>query len=107
MTDLLASPPTPSALLVILGMAAVTYLTRALGLAILARVRPTPGLEAFLRHMPGAILVSIIVPGLAAGGPAEWCAGLAAALVAARTRHLVLTMLTGVAAAALLRALIA
>ena len=105
MTGLTPSPPVAVALLVILGMAAVTYLTQALGLAILSRVRPTPGLEAFLRHMPGAILVSIVAPGLAAGGPTAWGAGLAAALTAARTGNLVLTMLVGVVVAALLRAL--
>jgi uncharacterized membrane protein len=90
----------------ILGMALATYLTRVAGPLLLARMTLSPRLTALLTAMPGAILVSIVLPGLAHGGPAEWLAALAAAGVAARTRKLLLAMLAGVGVVLLLRHLI-
>src|SRR5207253_6148952 len=94
------SPPT---LLTILGMALVTYATRAGGLWFMDRVAASPRIDAWLHHIPGAVLISIVVPVALVGGPAEWIASAATALVAARTRNLLLAMAVGVAAVWLLR----
>ncbi len=91
------------ALVTILGMALVTYATRAGGMWLVGRASPSPRVQAWLRQVPGAVLVSIIAPVALASGPAETAAALAAALVAARTRNLLLAMLVGVAAVRLLR----
>jgi branched-subunit amino acid transport protein len=49
----------------ILGMAAVTFLARWPGVALLAR--PLPGrLETFLRHVPPAVFAALVVPAVLA-----------------------------------------
>lgn len=90
-------------LLTILGMGLVTYATRAGGLWLMGRIPTSPRLEAWLRQIPGAILISIVAPAALAAGPAEALASLATALVAARTRNLLLAMAVGVAAVWALR----
>ena len=98
----MAAEPLASAA-AILGMAAATYLTRAAGLFIATRVRLTPRTEAFLQGIPGAVLISILLPGLARGGPAEWAAGAVSLGLALKTRNLLAAMLAGVAVVWLLR----
>jgi uncharacterized membrane protein len=63
-------------------------------------------LEAWLREIPGAILISIVAPAALAAGPAEALAALATVLVAARTRNLVLAMAAGVVVVWVLRRLL-
>ena len=94
---------TPASLLTILGMAAGTYLTRAGGLFLMSRVRITPRLEAFLNAIPGAIIVSIVVPSVVTSGPAEVLAGTATLAVAAKTRNLPLAIAAGILCVWLLR----
>jgi uncharacterized membrane protein len=84
-------------------MALVTYATRAGGLWLMGRVPMSSRVEAWLRQVPGAILVSIVAPTALARGPADALAAAATALVALRTRSLVLAMLVGVAAVWALR----
>jgi uncharacterized membrane protein len=86
-----------AALLAILGMGLVTYATRAGGLWLMGRLPTSPRLEAWLRQIPGAILISIVAPAALTTGPAEALASLATVLVAARTRNLLLAMVVGVA----------
>lgn len=88
----------PRALLAILGMAAVTYATRVGGLWLLRRLGGTPSgrVAAWLRAIPGAVLVAIVAPNVLAAGPAGAVAAMAVALVAARTRSVLFAMLTGV-----------
>jgi uncharacterized membrane protein len=88
---------------VLLGMAGATYLTRVAGLFLISRIRPTPRVEAFLRHVPASILVAIIVPNLVQGTLSEVMAAGCAAVVAALTRNLVAALFTGVLAVVLLR----
>jgi uncharacterized membrane protein len=87
--------PTRSAL-TILGMALVTFATRAGGLWLMGRVRPSPRVERWLRHIPGAVLVSIVAPIVAAGGPAEWLAVVVTLGLGVRTGNVLLAMLAGV-----------
>jgi uncharacterized membrane protein len=87
--------PTRSAL-AILGMALVTFATRAGGLWLMGRVRPSPRVERWLRHIPGAVLVSIVAPIVVAGGPAEWLAVGVTLGLGVRTGNVLLAMLGGV-----------
>jgi uncharacterized membrane protein len=81
----------------ILGMALATYATRAGGLWLMGRVRPSPRVERWLRHIPGAVLVSIVAPIVAAGGPAEWLAvGVTLGLGMRTGGNVLLAMLGGV-----------
>ena len=89
--------------LVLLGMAGTTYLTRVAGLFLISRIKPTPRVEAFLRHVPASILVAIIVPNLVKATLPELLAAAATAMVAALTRNLVAALCVGVAAVVLFR----
>ncbi len=96
----------PFSLLAILGMALVTSATRAGGLWLMGRVTPSPRVAAWLRHIPGAVLVSLVAPAVLIGGPAQTLAALATALVAVRTRNLLLAVVVGVGVVWVLRALL-
>ena len=71
----------------ILGMALVTYATRAGGFWLMGRVTPSPRLEAWLRHLPGALLAALVAPAIVAAGPAGWLATLAARRAVQRRRQ--------------------
>jgi uncharacterized membrane protein len=90
-------------LITILGMALVTYATRAGGFWLMGIVTPSPRIEAWLRQIPGAVLVAIIAPTVLASSLAETLAALATVLVAIRTKNVLIAMLVGVAAVWLLR----
>ncbi len=94
----------------ILGMAAVTYATRALGVFLLARQLP-PLLEQLLGYVPAAVFAALLAPPLllphgsfALG--AECLAALPAALVAWRTRQVLPTILVGMGSYWLIRWLV-
>ena len=91
------------ALITILGMALVTYATRAGGFWLMGLVRPSPRVEAWLRQIPGAVLVAIIAPTVLASSLAETLAALASALVALRTKNVLVAMVVGVGAVWVLR----
>ena len=91
------------ALITILGMALVTYATRAGGFWLMGLVSPSPRIEAWLRQIPGAVLVAIIAPTVLASGLAETLAALASALVALRTKNVLVAMVVGVGAVWVLR----
>ncbi len=90
-------------LITILGMALVTYATRAGGFWLMGLVTPSPRVEAWLRQIPGAVLVAIVAPTVLASSLAETLAALATVLVAIRTKNVLIAMLVGVAAVWLLR----
>lgn len=92
------------AVLTILGMGAVTYLTR-IGGALLMRNR-TLGLRmtAALNAVPPAILTAIIAPAVLSSGPAEAIAGAITAVAAFRL-PLLLTITLGTGSLVLLRML--
>ena len=93
-------------LLTILGMALVTYATRAGGFWLMGLVTPSPRIEAWLKQIPGAVLVAIIAPTVLASSVAETLAAVATVLVAIRTKNVLIAMLVGVAAVALLRLIV-
>ncbi len=88
------------ALITILGMALVTYITRAGGFWLMGLVTPSPRIEAWLRQIPGAVLMAIIAPTALASSFAETLAALATALVA---QNVLVAMLIGVGTVSLLR----
>jgi|SRR6266496_5400200 uncharacterized membrane protein len=90
-------------LITILGMALVTYATRAGGFWMMSLVTPSPRIEAWLRQIPGAVMVSLVAPTVLASSLAETLAALATVLVAARTKNVLLAMVVGVAAVWVLR----
>lgn len=94
-----------AALLAILGMAVVTYATRTAGLLLSRRLPHSPRLEAWLRAIPGTILIAIVAPAVINGGRAQAAAALVTVLVAIRTRGFLPAVVAGAAAAALLRLL--
>lgn len=71
-------------LIAILGMAAVTYLTRIAGLALAGRLDLSPRAQAAFDAIPPAVLVAVIAPSALATGWAETGAALLAALAATR-----------------------
>ena len=93
-------------LIAILGMALVTYVTRAGGFWLMGLVTPSPRVQAWLRQIPGAVLVAIIAPTVLASSLAETLAALATVLVAIRTKNVLIAMVVGVAAVWLLRLLL-
>jgi uncharacterized membrane protein len=87
----------------ILGMALVTYATRAGGLWLMSRVHTSSRVEAWLGHIPGTVLASIIAPLAFSGGARDLVALLATVLVAARGGNMLLAMAAGVGSVWLLR----
>jgi uncharacterized membrane protein len=96
----------PEALAIIAGMALVTYLPRATGIWFAGRMRMSDRLRAWLESLPGAILISMLAPGLAKAGPPEWAATAVTVAVAWRTRGLLPGLLAGVVVVVLLRHLL-
>lgn len=91
--------------IIIVGMAAATYLTRSGCLLLFSRCGVPSWLEKWLKHVPTAILTALIVPSLllprgtldiSAGNPYLW-AGLAAGVTAFKTRNVLATMGFGMA----------
>nr|WP_299243505.1 AzlD domain-containing protein [uncultured Halomonas sp.] len=100
-------PTTPfGALLAILIMALITYLTRSGGVLIMSRVPIGPRMERFINAMSGSVLVAVIMPTAVEG---DWGARLAlvATLVAMLlTRKPLIAIAAGILSAALWRALV-
>jgi uncharacterized membrane protein len=90
---------------VILAMTLVTAATKVGGLWFLRRIEVSDRLEAGLSVLPGAIVVAILGPELAAGGPAEWTGAAVVLLVMWRTESILLSLCGGVGTVVLFRAL--
>ena len=90
--------------LTIAGMALVTYLTRAGGFWLMAYLPESPRLAAWLRALPGALLVALVAPACVAAGPAGLLAAGAAVLIARRTNSTPLAMVAGTALVGITRA---
>lgn len=91
------------ALLAILGMAAVTFAIRAGGLLLANRLPTTGFVASWMKHVPGAVLASLVAPAILAGGAAEAIAAAATALIYIVSRNLFAAMLGGVLAVYLTR----
>ena len=83
MIDFFLNPATPDTVwLVIILTGLVTYITRSGGYVVLARFRKLhPRVEAALEAVPGAVLVTLVLPAILNNGPLEIVA-MAVALLA-------------------------
>ncbi len=96
----------PTALLAIVLMALVTYLTRAGGYWMMGRVTISPRIEAGLAYLPGAVLIALVVPATVEEGVPGVLALAATAVLMRRTGNLFLAMVAGVGTIWLMRQLI-
>jgi branched-subunit amino acid transport protein len=83
-------------LLAILGMALVTYASRAGGYAVLRAVRPPDFVQVLLRHLPGCLFVAYVAPPLLAGGWPAWIGAVVVVVVQIASRNLGIAILAGV-----------
>jgi uncharacterized membrane protein len=96
-------PDTFSAVLTIVLSGMATYLLRFGGLALSDRL-PTRGAVArFLRALPGALLIALVVPEVISAGPVGWAASVIVLLLMARTHNLLIAAGAGVIVVALVR----
>ncbi len=88
--------PETNAVWAILAAALATYGLRAGGLFLAARLPKNPRLLRGMQALPGALLLSLVVPSVIAAGIWGFIAASAAAVFAIRTRNLMGAMLVGV-----------
>lgn len=95
----------PVTLLAIVAMAVVTYALRVSGLVLADRLAVGGRVRAALDAIPPAVLTAVIAPTLLATGPAETIAGVIT-IIAATRAALLPTILIGVAAIVVARAVL-
>ena len=93
----------PTAALAILMMALVTYACRAGGYWMMGRVTVSPRVEAGLQYLPGAVLISLVVPAMAEEGFPGVCAVIATAIAMRTTGNLLVALVAGIGTVWLLR----
>ena len=93
----------PEALIAMAGMVLVTTAVKVSGLLLANRLPQTGFIAAWMRHIPGAVLASLVAPAIVTGSPAEVVAALATALMFFVTRNLFAAMATGVVVVFLVR----
>lgn len=93
------------AVLTILAMGIVTYLTRIGGYLVMRNRSAGPRLSAALNAVPPAVLTAVIAPSVLSAGPAEAIAGAVTAAAAFRL-PLLATVALGVGSLVVLRSLI-
>ena len=91
--------------LTILGMAVVTYVTKAGGFLLMRWMPPTRAVRAWLEYIPGSVLVALVAPSILGGTAAEVAGAITAALAMLVTRQPIIGMIAGIAAVAIARAL--
>ncbi|HLF25319.1 MAG TPA: AzlD domain-containing protein [Anaerolineae bacterium] len=100
--------------LILIGMGVVTYTTRLLPIVLLERLALPPIVLRALRYVPPAVLSAIIFPELlirdgaldVSLGNARLLAGALAGFVAWRTKNIILTIVSGMAALWILQAIL-
>jgi uncharacterized membrane protein len=94
---------TSLAVLTVFLMAFATYLTRSSGLFLASRLNLGPRGEAFMKAVPGGILIALVAPTALASSWGESAAAVVTVATAALTRSLVLSMAAGVGMVCLIR----
>ncbi|MEM9277499.1 MAG: AzlD family protein [Pseudomonadota bacterium] len=86
MFDFFLNPATPETVwIVILLTGVVTYITRSGGHVVIARFKSLhPRVEAALEAVPGAVLITLVLPAILNNGPLEIVAMVAALLASFR-----------------------
>jgi uncharacterized membrane protein len=87
----------------IFGVAAATYSFRLGGLLLSEQLPKAGGFKVFMEALPGAILVSLVAPGIVSAGPWGWFAALVTGVTARKTGNLFLSMALGMAIVAIHR----
>ncbi len=87
----------------VFGVALTTYAMRFGGLLLSERIPKTGGFKLFMEALPGAILVSLVLPGIFAAGPWGWLAAMVTGISAHKTGNLFLSMGLGMVIVALQR----
>lgn len=90
-------------LIAILGMAAVTYLTRISGPWLVRLVHGNQRVEACLSRLPGSILTALLAPLVFAVGTAEVIASAITLLVSMKFKNMPLALVAGVGSLVALR----
>ena len=98
--------PEMVALAVVTGMGIITYATRAGGVWAMGLVEITPRLERFLRHLAGAVVVSIVVGAGVRGDVPAKLALATSFVIMATTKRTFPALVGGIAMAAGSRALL-
>ncbi|WP_316900562.1 AzlD domain-containing protein [Pseudodesulfovibrio indicus] len=93
-------------LIAILGMAAVTYLTRISGPWLVRLVQGNHRVEACLSRLPGSILCSLLAPLVFASGSAEIAASAVTLFVTVKVRQMPVALVAGVGSLVLFRHLL-
>lgn len=88
---------------IILGMAVLTYVTKAGGLWVLEQVELSDRAKSGLEALPGGIIIAILAPELLQGGPPEWAAAAVVLVVVRRTDSILLSIGTGIFTVLVLR----
>ncbi len=96
----------PEALIAIFGMAVVTFTIKASGLLLANRLPREGFAAAWIKHIPSAVLASLVAPAVVTGDAAEALAAIATTLMFVATRSLLAAMITGVAAILVARTLL-
>ncbi|SDK00978.1 AzlD family protein [Natronorubrum texcoconense] len=91
---------------VILAMTVVTVIAKVGGIWLVRRFDVSERVEAGLDILPGAIVIAVLGPELAAGGPAEWAAAGIVLAVMWRTENILLALCAGVLAVVAFRAVV-
>ncbi|WP_440769970.1 AzlD family protein [Natronorubrum sp. DTA28] len=91
---------------VILAMTVVTVVAKVGGIWLVRRFDVSERVEAGLDILPGAIVIAVLGPELAAGGPAEWAAAGVVLAVMWRTENILLALCAGVLAVVAFRAVV-
>lgn len=95
----------PDFLPLLAAMAAAAYFCRVGGFLLMRFVRVTPRVEAALKATPLAVMIGIVLPAALRGGPPEWLALGAIALVMRFWPNDFAAAMVGVAVVAVVRGL--
>lgn len=98
-----ATPDLFAAVLTVVLAGTATYLLRYGGLALSDRLPTRGAASRFLRALPGALLVALVVPEAIGAGPLGWAASIIVLLLMARTKNLLVAAGAGVLTVALVR----
>ena len=90
-------------LMVIFGMAVVTFASRMGGFWLMNHSKSLNGFGRILKHTPGSIISAIVAPAVLLNGVDDTIAAVIVALVMIRSQNLLLSMSIGIAAVLILR----
>ena len=98
--------PDTATMVTIIGMAVVTYATRAGGVLLLGSIPASSRAEKWLKQVPAAVITALITPEVINGGITTLVAGTVTAVVAVRTKSVLSAMVAGVITTFILRRLL-